>query len=140
MVKIYSKQEPELLLHIVYFLRDRMQSDSDIDEITPIEENLQVICVRWSKGRTAQPHYHLDRKEVNVPFKIQESFVVIGGMLRIWLYDIDGTRIAGYVLDAGDMFITLRGGHSVEAMSEKTIWYEHKTPNYLGQKKDKTFI
>ena len=70
----------------------------------------------------------------------QESWVVIKGRVKVYLFDINDSVMETPILEPGDCSITLRGGHTYESLEEGTIVYEYKTGPYLGQKKDKVFI
>lgn len=136
MEKIYSKIQPELLLHVINRL------DDIFGRTEVIEENnfIQCATLNMQKGKTFKPHKHImkDRRHYNQI--AQESWVVIKGSVKCIFYDIDDTIIATPILNAGDASFTLYGGHNYEILEDDTIVYEYKTGPYEGQKLDKTFI
>ena len=134
MEKIYSKKNPELLLHIIY----RLTEVDGRTNISPDEEFLQLASMKLKKGQTFKAHKHIIYEKVtNIA---QESWVVIKGSVRCIFYDLDDTIIAEPVLMPGDCSLTFRGGHNYFILEEDTIVYEYKTGPYLGQDLDKTFI
>tara|TARA_R110001592_G_scaffold177218_2_gene417525 strand:+ start:53 stop:466 length:414 start_codon:yes stop_codon:yes gene_type:complete len=136
MEKIYSKVEPELLLHVI----NRISEIEGRTEV--IEENnfIQCATLRMDKGKTFPPHKHIEKKRTYEKQKAQESWVIISGRVRCKFYDIDDTLIAEPVLGPGDASFTLHGGHTYEILEEDTVVYEYKTGPYEGQVLDKTFL
>ena len=136
MEKIYSKIEPNKLLHII----NRLAEIEGREDVVPEENFIQCATLRMPKNKTFPPHKHIT-KDRHYPSQIaQESWVVIKGRVRCKLYDIDDTLIAEPILGSGDASFTLYGGHTYEILEEDTIVYEYKTGPYEGQKLDKTFI
>lgn len=136
MEKIYSKIEPDKLLHIITWFEDIKNRT----EIVPEDNFIQCATLKMEKGKTFPPHKHII-KDRHYPEQIaQESWVVIQGMVKCILYDIDDTIIATPILSAGDASFTLYGGHTYVILKDDTIVYEYKTGPYEGQKLDKTFI
>ena len=134
MEQIYSRKQPELLLHIIYRLADV----NGRTNIVPETEFLQLASLRMSKGQTFKAHKHIHcSKTVNIA---QESWVVLKGAVKCILYDIDDTIIAERVIAVGDCSMTFRGGHNYLILEDDTIVYEYKTGPYLGQTLDKVFI
>jgi cupin fold WbuC family metalloprotein len=136
MEKIYSKLEPDKLLHIVY----RLEDFSERSNIVPDENFIQCASLRMQKGTTFKAHKHI-RNERSYKDKIaQESWVVIRGTVRCIFYDTDDTVIATPILNAGDASFTLEGGHTYEILEDDTYVYEYKTGPYEGQANDKVFL
>jgi cupin fold WbuC family metalloprotein len=136
MEKIYSKVEPEKLLHIV----NRLTDIENRTEIVPEDNFIQCATLKMEKGKTFRPHKHIT-KDRHYPNQIaQESWVVIKGSVKCIFYDIDDTIISTPILNAGDASFTLYGGHTYEILEEDTIVYEYKTGPYEGQSLDKTFL
>jgi len=136
MEKIYSKIEPNKLLHII----NRLAEIEGREDVVPEENFIQCATLRMPKNKTFPPHKHIT-KDRHYPSQIaQESWVVIKGRVRCKLYDIDDTLIAEPILGSGDASFTLYGGHTYEILEEDTIVYEYKTGPYEGQKLDKIFI
>lgn len=132
---IYSKVQPNLLLHAVMRKKNITEKRNDI---SPNEQFLQTSCFKLSDGKTYRPHKHITQiRETTIT---QESWIVIEGSVKAILYDIDDTIRATPILKPGDASITFRGGHNYEAQEDNTIVYEYKTGPYNGVEKDKVFI
>jgi len=136
MVKIYSKIEPNKLLHII----NRLSEIEGRTEVIPENNFIQCATLKMEKDKTFPPHKHIT-KDRHYPEQIaQESWVVIKGSVKCIFYDIDDSVIETPILEAGDASFTLYGGHTYEILEEDTIVYEYKTGPYEGQKLDKRFI
>ena len=137
MTKIYSKIEPDLLLHIV----NRLSDIKGRTEVIPEDNFLQCATIVLSKDKKFPPHYHIKKERHYQEQIAQESWIVVKGRVKCIMYDIDNTTIlATPVLEAGDASFTLYGGHTYEILEENTIVYEYKTGPYEGQELDKRFI
>lgn len=136
MEKIYSKKEPEKLLHIIIRKEDMKPGREDIVS----EENfIQCSILNMSKGKTFKPHKHI-WKERTRNVIAQESWIVIKGSVKCIFYDLDDNVIAEPILYEGDASFTLEGGHNYLILEDDTLVYEYKTGPYEGQRLDKTFI
>lgn len=134
MEKIYSKIQPNVLLHLVY----RMIEINGRTNISPDEEFLQLASIKMSKGQTFKAHKHIiHEKTTNIA---QESWLVITGSVKCLFYDLDDTIIAEPILLPGDCSMTFRGGHNYLILEDDTRVYEYKTGPYLGQELDKEFL
>jgi cupin fold WbuC family metalloprotein len=136
MKKIYSKIEPDRLLHIVNKPTDTV---GRID-IVPSDNFIQCSLLRMEKNKTFPPHKHIIKDRHYKEQIAQESWIVVKGRVKCILYDIDDTIIATPILEAGDASFTLYGGHTYEILEDDTVVYEYKTGPYEGQKLDKEFI
>tara|TARA_R110000824_G_scaffold49838_10_gene139661 strand:+ start:1610 stop:2026 length:417 start_codon:yes stop_codon:yes gene_type:complete len=136
MRKIYSKVDPNILLHMVNRIADASEGRTDLVAET---EFIQLAVIKMEKGKTFIPHKHIwkDGEEKAIT---QESWLVVRGKAKAILYDLDDTIIDTVILNPGDCTITLRGGHNYEFMEDDTVIYEHKTGPYKGRQKDKEFI
>ena len=136
-MKIYSKIEPNKLLHII----NRLEDIKGRNDIIPKNNFIQCATLRYpTKKITGPPHKHIT-KDRHYPEQIaQESWVVIKGKVKCKFYDIDNKIIAEPILYPGDASFTLYGGHTYEILEEDTIVYEYKTGPYEGQELDKIFI
>lgn len=134
-MNIYSKLYQDRIIHIV----NRKQDITERTNIIPDNEFLQLATLRMQKGKTFKPHRHIWK---DAPGKsiAQESWVVITGSVKIYLYDLDDTLIHTDVLMPGDCSITLHGGHNYEILEDDTVVYEYKTGPYSGIENDKVFI
>ena len=135
MKKIYSKVEPDKLLHIVY----RLNEITERTNIAPESEFLQLASLKMKKNTTFKPHKHI-YKQGEKQIIAQESWVVIKGKVKVIMYDLDDTIIINSILNPGDCSMTFRGGHNYVALDDDTLVYEYKTGPYEGQKLDKEFI
>jgi hypothetical protein len=136
MEKIYSKIEPNKLLHIV----NRLEDIKGRVDVVPDDNFIQCATLKMEKGKTFPTHKHIV-KDRHYPNQIaQESWVVIKGSVKCILYDINDEVIATPILYPGDASFTLYGGHTYEILEENTIVYEYKTGPYEGQSLDKTFL
>lgn len=136
MEKIYSKVQPDKLLHII----NRLSEIEGRTEVVPEENFIQCATLKMEKGKTFPPHKHITKERTYAEQIAQESWVVIKGSVKCIFYDIDDTIIATPILYVGDASFTLYGGHTYEILEDDTIVYEYKTGPYEGQKLDKTFI
>ena len=137
---IYSKVEPQKLLHIIH----------KVDEFYTIEEGhrrnlvekkefIQLSALNMEKGQTFKPHQHI-WKPGEEQVIAQESWVVIKGSVKCSFYDTDGTLLVEPILNVGDCSVTLGGGHTYLILEDDTLVYEYKTGPYKGQKNDKVFL
>jgi len=136
MEKIYSKVNPEKLLHIIVRKSDIIKGRN---EIVPKNNFIQYGMLNMEKGKTFPPHKHI-WKERNYDVIAQESWMCIQGSVKCLLYDTDDSLITTPVLYPGDASFTLEGGHTYEILEDDTLVYEYKTGPYEGQEFDKTFI
>ena len=136
MEKIYSKVEPSKLLHVV----NRLSDITGRNDIIPEDNFIQCATLRMEKGKTFRPHKHIWKLSSSPEVIAQESWVVIKGSVRIFMYDIDDTFIREEVIKQGDCSMTFEGGHTYEILEDDTVVYEYKTGPYTGQKNDKVFI
>ena len=136
MEKIYSRVNPDLLLHII--VRENDIEPGRVDLI-PDEHFIQCSMLQLDNGKTFKPHKHI-WKERSRNVIAQESWHVIKGKVKCIFYDIDDSIISEPVLNAGDTSFTLLGGHNYLILEDGTKVLEYKTGPYEGQENDKTFI
>lgn len=134
--KIYSKINPERLLHIVCQTKFLNAPRHDLVDD---EQFLQLAVLKYEKGKTFKPHKHIF-KEVPSQSIAQESWAVISGKVKAIFYDEDDTIIGERILSAGDLSITLFGGHNYQILEDDTLVLEYKTGPYYGQSLDKVFV
>jgi len=133
---IYSKIEPNKLLHII----NRLSDISDRQDIIPKNNFIQCATLKMEKGKTFKPHKHIEKERCYEKQISQESWIVIKGSVKCKFYDIDDKLLCEPVLNVGDASFTLYGGHTYEILEDDTIVYEYKTGPYEGQELDKTFL
>jgi cupin fold WbuC family metalloprotein len=136
MEKIYSKIEPNKLLHVIVRKNDMLNGRVDI---IPEDNFIQCAILNMEKGKTFKPHKHIWKKTSRnvIP---QESWIIIQGKVKCILYDIDDNIIETPILCVGDASFTLEGAHTYEILENNTLVYEYKTGPYEGQLLDKIFI
>ena len=135
MKKYYSKIDNRLL-HIV----NRLEDFEGRKEVIPSDNFLQCATLKMKKDKTFPPHKHIT-KDRHYPKQIaQESWIIVKGSVKCFLYDLDDTLIDTPILKAGDASFTLYGGHTYKILEEDTLVYEYKTGPYEGQELDKEFI
>lgn len=139
MEKIYSKIDPNLLLHIIVRYED-LNKQENREEVVPENNFIQCATLNLNGGHTFKPHKHIFKERHYNEQIAQESWVVIKGSVKCIFYDIDDTIIATPILRFGDASFTLRGGHTYVILENNTIVYEYKTGPYEGQENDKTFL
>ena len=100
---------------------------------------MQLAVLKYEKGKTFKPHKHIYKSVPNESIA-QESWAVISGKVKAIFYDEDDTIIGERILNAGDLSITLFGGHNYEILEEGTLVLEYKTGPYYGQSLDKVFV
>ena len=136
MKKIYSKVEKDKLLHIINRY-DEIEGRSDV---APEDQFIQLATLRMEKGKTFRPHKHIWQPSSSPEVIAQESWVIIKGSVRIFMYDIDDSLIGEEIIKKGDCSMTFEGGHTYEILEDDTVVYEYKTGPYTGQANDKVFI
>jgi len=136
MKKIYSKIEPDKLLHIIVRKEDLKPGRT---EVVSEEHFIQCALLNMENGKTFQPHKHI-WKSGEKQCIAQESWVVISGSVEVIMYDLDDTIIETPILYPGDASFTLEGGHTYRILEDDTLVYEYKTGPYKGQENDKRFI
>jgi cupin fold WbuC family metalloprotein len=136
MEKIYSKIDPNKLLHVIVRKEDLTPGRV---EVVPEDHFIQCALLNMEKGKTFKPHKHI-WKERTQSVIAQESWVVLQGSVKCIFYDIDDSLLSEYVLSVGDASFTLEGGHNYLILEDDTIVYEYKTGPYEGQSFDKTFL
>ena len=84
-------------------------------------------------------HQHRWKNPRNSSNRTRESWVVIKGRIKVFLYDTDGSLLVEEIISDGDCTITFDGGHKFDVLEENTIMYEFKTGPYLGREMDKFY-
>ena len=115
--KIYSKKQPQLLLHVI----NRLVEFDGRNELIPPNNFIQCALLKMEEGKTFLPHKHITKDRHYKEQIAQESWVVIKGKVKCKLYDIDDTVISQPILEAGDASFTLYGGHTYEILEDDTL-------------------
>jgi cupin fold WbuC family metalloprotein len=137
MIKIYSNIKKKILLHIIY---KKNKTKTSRVNIAPENQFLQAADLRLKKNKTFKPHKHIWKKPKKKKIIAQESWLILKGKVKFFAYDTDGKFIKSYILRSGDLSMTFQGGHTYEALTDKTRVIEYKTGPYEGIEKDKVFI
>jgi hypothetical protein len=136
--KIYSKNNPNILLNIIYFGEPYAEiSEKKCHEITEAEHFLQAICFDLPSGKIINPHKHnlQERKTDNT----HEAFVVFKGCVELSIYDIDNRLLEKFILNDGDCSTIINGGHSIKVI-KPTRLFEFKNGPFFGPEKDKMYF
>ena len=133
---IYSKIKTDKLLHII----NRLQDIKERTNVAPPEQFLQLATLNFDKGVTFKPHKHIWKSPNYDKTIAQESWIIIKGSVKIFMYDIDDKLLDEEILYPGDCSMTFEGGHTYRMLEDETIVYEYKTGPYHGQSNDKVFI
>lgn len=132
MKKIYSKIDPNILLHQIIKLESITPGRLNISNP---KEFLQLATIHGEKGKIFPSHKHL-WKNGEKDVITQECWIVIRGQLNCTFYDTNGSLLGEEILNEGDCAITFQGGHGVRIAKEDTIFYEVKNGPYKGQGSD----
>lgn len=135
MQEIYSKIDKSRLLHFVKRSGDFGVREELIDPCEIIQLSSQAVA----KGTKFRAHKHIVKSVQISELTAQESWVVISGCVRATFYDTDDSILESVELSAGDVSVSLAGGHGYEILEDSKI-LEFKTGPYLGQSFDKVFI
>ena len=105
MEKIYSKIQPNKLLHVVHRLTDVINRKSQRADLINEDEFIQCSSLKMPIGTTFKAHKHIWKNgEDNVI--AQESWVVIIGSVKCYFYDLDDTLLETVTLFVGDASFT----------------------------------
>ncbi len=140
MKQIYSKIEPDRLLHIIHTVDEFYTiEEGNRRDVVGEKEFIQLSAMNMKKNHTFKPHQHI-YKQGEKEVIAQESWVVIKGSVECHLYDTDGKLLDKPVLNVGDCSVTLGGGHTYLILEDDTLVYEYKTGPYKGIENDKVFL
>jgi len=103
------------------------------------DEYLQVSTQKINNNFEIKPHIHLKlNRKTTVT---QEIWIIIKGKIEVKIYDIDKSYIKKLILKKGDLYILLKGGHSMKVLTNNTQFYEIKNgPYFMGKKKDIKYL
>ena len=117
MKKITSKVEPGKLLHII----NRFDEIEGRTDVAPADQFIQLATLRMEKGKTFRPHKHIWKPAAKLEVIAQESWVVIQGSVKIFMYDLNDKLIGTEIINQGDCSMTFEGGHTYEILEENTV-------------------
>ena len=136
MIKIYSKCEPGKLLHLI----NRFDEIDGRTDIAPEEQFIQAATIKFPQGgKKFRTHQHIWKPAPREQVIAQESWIVVQGSVRVFMYDTDHLFLQDEVIKKGDCSMTFEGGHTYEILEDDTIVYEYKTGPYMGVENDKIF-
>jgi hypothetical protein len=135
MKKIFSRVEPDKLLHLVLSTSNNQGRAQLVDS----DQFLQIATLELKSGESFSAHKHLWKDLPTNKSIAQESWVIIKGSVEVTFFDLDNSKLETHILNAGDLSITLYGGHGYKVL-EDTIAIEFKSGPYLGQELDKIYI
>ena len=136
MIKIYSKCEPCKLLHLI----NRFDEIDGRTDIAPEEQFIQAATIKFPQGgKKFRTHQHIWKPAPREQVIAQESWIVVQGSVRVFMYDTDQLFLQDEVIKKGDCSMTFEGGHTYEILEDDTIVYEYKTGPYMGVENDKIF-
>jgi hypothetical protein len=133
---IYSKKDKNKLLHII----NKFDEISERTNVAPENQFLQLATLKLQKGKTFKPHQHIWKDRPTEKVIAQESWVIIQGSVKVFMYDIDGQLLDTEIINKGDCSMTVEGGHNYEILEDDTVVYEYKTGPYTGIENDKVFL
>ena len=136
MKHVYSKKDPSKLLHLI----NRFDEIKDRTNVSPDHQFIQLATLRMEKGKTFRPHQHIWKPSPTIDVIAQESWVVIKGSVKVFMYDTDGELLDTDIISVGDCSMTFEGGHTYEILENDTVVYEYKTGPYTGIENDKVFL
>jgi hypothetical protein len=133
---IYSKKDKNKLLHII----NKFDEISERTNVAPENQFLQLATLKLQKGKTFKSHKHIWKNSPTEKIIAQESWVIIKGSVKVFMYDIDGELLETEIISQGDCSMTFEGGHNYEILEDDTVVYEYKTGPYTGIENDKVFL
>lgn len=80
---------------------------------------LQVLTLKYDKGHSVAPHAHKPLRRVTTG--LQECIIVRKGRVRIDLYGSGKKVLRRAILNEGDVFVTISGGHSIHFLEDSEI-------------------
>jgi hypothetical protein len=130
--KIFSKTEPERLLHVILDTNEPLENRLDLSDG---REWLQVSVMRLPADKKVNPHIHQPRTQAppGGPGITQECWVVLRGQINVRLFDLDYALLHQQALSPGHLLVTFYGGHALECGSAGATMIECKNGPYLGR-------
>lgn len=98
-------------------------------------ERLQFSVLKYKKGKLFQNHVHKLRSRVIK--RTQESWVVLKGSVKVFVFDENKKMIHRQIMTAGQFVICYMGGHGYEILADDTIVIENKLGDFVGVEEDK---
>ena len=98
------------------------------------DEGLQILTLKYKKGRLAAPHMHIPHKR-ETSF-MQECFIVMSGKIRVFFYDDAGEESTHCDFVGGEACFVLSGPHAIKFLEDSEV-IEAKNGPFFD---DKRFI
>jgi len=114
---------------------DVNEENKDTTFVGSPEERLQFSVLKYDKGKVFQNHIHKVRTRIIV--KTQESWIVLRGSVKAFIFNNSERLIHEQILTAGQFCISYRGGHGYEILEDDTIVIENKLGDFIGVEEDK---
>ena len=114
---------------------DVNEENKDTTFVGSPEERLQFSVLKYDKGKIFQNHIHKVRTRIIV--KTQESWIVLRGSVKAFIFNNSERLIHEQILTAGQFCISYRGGHGYEILEDDTIVIENKLGDFIGVEEDK---
>lgn len=113
------------------------ENDADRVDLGRTDDVMQTCAKALPAGRSFRAHAHLPVARSTIG--TQEAWVVIFGIVKVALFDVDDSFLADLLLVPGDCLVTFRGGHGMTVI-EGALIYEFKNGPYMGREADKRWI
>ncbi|MBU6321340.1 MAG: hypothetical protein KGI78_03720 [Patescibacteria group bacterium] len=80
---------------------------------------LQILTLKYAKGRLAAPHYHIPHQRETGG--LQECFIVIRGRIRVFFFDDQGESVTHADFAAGETCLVLDGPHAIRFLEDSEV-------------------
>lgn len=103
-----------------------------VNFMTPDDYTLQLGFIGHPGGKVIKDHIH----NPNIHYKVdttQEFLYIEKGKVKVTIYDSNWGEITTIILEAGDVFLTVSGGHGFEVL-EDCYMIEVKQGPFPGDK------
>lgn len=101
---------------------------------TSPQEPVGILTFKHSKGAHFAAHKH--QPKIRKTHQLQECFIVRKGKIAIRLYGQDNKFFKTITLGAGELYLTMSGGHEISVLEDCEV-FEVKNGPYS---QDKVFI
>ena len=137
--KIYSKINPSVLLHVVYSHETDKETITEkrIHVISEPDHFIQAVAFEMPAGEASKPHAHNAQKRQTDT--THEALLVFKGTIELSVYDTDKSFVEKLVLNEGDCYVIINGGHCIKALTPAKL-FEFRNGPYNGPEKDKTYF
>jgi len=95
------------------------KSSAGTKAVTRDSEPLQVVALKHKKGEMVKPHLHA--KRLRRIIHTQTCFIIRKGKVKIDIYNNNKKFIKSPLLNAGDFFISLAGGHAISYLTDAEV-------------------